>query len=135
MEVIRVRKYKVTLDDVAPADLKLADGWKKMDIRFLISRETVGSDRVCFWRTVFREQSAHEKHLHRNSAEVMYCVAGRGWGGVGDQEHEMLPGTAVYIPKGTVHWARPAAYFEIVGLYTDVGSLEESGYEFVEHIG
>jgi quercetin dioxygenase-like cupin family protein len=127
-------QFLLTVNDVAPAPVRQQDGWKNMDIRFLITRETVGSDKVCFWRTVFTAASAHEKHRHRNSAEVVYCISGQGYQGIGDEEYEIRPGSVVYIPKTTVHWTRTTGPMEIVGLYTEVGSLEESGYEFLEHL-
>jgi quercetin dioxygenase-like cupin family protein len=129
-----MRKFFLTVDDIAPAPVRQQDGWRNMDIRFLITRETVGADQVCFWRTLFTAASAHEKHRHRNSAEVVYCISGHGYQGVGDEEHEVRPGSVVYIPKDTIHGTRTTGPMEIVGLYTEVGSLEESGYEFVEHL-
>ncbi|MCL4454985.1 MAG: cupin domain-containing protein [Deinococcus sp.] len=130
-------RRKVSIDDLAPAELKREDGWKKMDIRFLISDETVGTHRVCFWRTVLAPGAAHEKHRHMNSEEVMYCISGHGAEGIGDQEYELRPGVAVFIPKGEVHWTRNLSRtepLEFVGLYTDAGNLKESDYVFVSHL-
>ena len=129
-----MRRFLVTVDEIPPAPVSAKAGWKNMDIRFLITRETVGSQTVCFWRTLFTAASAHEKHKHRNSAEVVYCISGHGYLGIDTEEREIHPGSAVYIPKNTVHWTRTTEPMEVVGLYTDAGGLEESGYEFVAHL-
>ena len=38
--------------------------------------------------------------------EAVYCVSGRGTICVGEQEHEMRPGVAVYIGRGVAHATR-----------------------------
>src|SRR5919198_2248846 len=112
--------FQINLDEMEPAPVRAEDGWRNMDIRFLINKDNAGADEVCFWRTVFPPGAAHERHYHPNAAEVLYVLRGRGAAGTGDAEHEVLPGTAQYIPAGAVHWLRnanPDEELEIVGCY------------------
>jgi mannose-6-phosphate isomerase-like protein (cupin superfamily) len=48
-------------------------------------------------------------HLHRESEEIYYFVAGRGRMRLGDAEHDVGPGDCVVIAPGTPHklWAAP----------------------------
>jgi mannose-6-phosphate isomerase-like protein (cupin superfamily) len=50
-------------------------------------------------------------HLHRESEEIYYFVAGRGRMRLGDAEHDVGAGDCVVIPPGTPHklWAAPDA--------------------------
>lgn len=122
---------------MAPADVKREEGWRNMDIRFLVSDSSGGSKSVCWWRTVFKPGAAHERHYHPNAEEVLYVLRGRGAAGTGEEEHEILPGTAQYIPAGEVHWLRNPSEdedLEIVGCYAPTASIEEAGYVFVSDI-
>ena len=131
------RHFQINISEVEPAPVRTEDGWRNMDIRFVVRGDNADSSEVCFWRTVFPPGAAHERHYHPNAAEVLYVLRGRGAAGTADEEHEVTPGTAQYIPKGAVHWLRNLdsdAELEIVGCYAPVGSLEEAGYVFVGDI-
>lgn len=123
--------------DFAPAGVAEEDGWHRMDIRFVVSRETAGSTEATMWRTFFPAGAAHKKHVHTEADEILYGIRGRGAQGIGDKEYLVEPGVAIFIPKGAVHWMRNLSGdepFEIVGVYAGVGSLEESGYVYVGEI-
>lgn len=123
--------------EVEPAPVKEEDGWRDMDIRFLVTEDNAGAQEVCWWRTVFPPGGAHERHLHPNAAEVIYILSGRGAAGAGEHEQEATEGSVIYVPRGVVHWLRnadPDRELEIVGCYAPVGSLQEAGYEFVGQI-
>jgi quercetin dioxygenase-like cupin family protein len=129
--------FQLHYSAMPPAPVKLEDGWRDMDIRFMVNRDNAGAAEICWWRTVFPPGGAHERHLHPNAAEVIYILSGRGAAGTAETEHEAIPGTAIYIPRGVVHWLRNADAdhpLEIVGAYAPVGSLEEAGYEFIGQI-
>jgi quercetin dioxygenase-like cupin family protein len=129
--------FQLHVSEMEPAGVKLEDGWREMDIRFLVNKDNAGAHEVCFWRTVFPPGAAHERHYHPNAAEVLYVVRGRGGAGTEDEEHEVTPGTAQYIPAGAVHWLRnvdPHEELEIVGCYAPAGSLDDAGYVFVSEI-
>jgi quercetin dioxygenase-like cupin family protein len=131
------KHFQLNVEEVAPAQVKNEDGWRNMDIRWIVSDENAGSKEVCFWRTIFPPGAAHERHYHPNAAEVLYVLRGRGGAGTNDEEHEITPGTAQYIPKGEVHWLRNLSEdeeLEIVGCYAPAGSLDEAGYIYVSEI-
>jgi quercetin dioxygenase-like cupin family protein len=131
------RHFQVSIDEVEPAPVRREDGWRDMDIRFVIRTDNADSSEVCFWRTVFPPGAAHERHYHPHAAEVLYVLRGRGAAGTGEEEHEILPGMAQYIPKGAVHWLRnldQEEELEIVGCYAPAGNLDEAGYVFVSDI-
>jgi quercetin dioxygenase-like cupin family protein len=131
------RHYQAHVDEVDPAPVRREEGWRNMDIRWIVSSENAGAREICFWRTVFPPGAAHERHLHPNAAEVLYVIRGRGAAGTEDEEHEVTPGTVQYIPVGAVHWLRnldDSEELEIVGCYAPAGSLEDAGYEFVSEI-
>lgn len=128
--------HSVHVEEVAPAPVGAAGGWKGLDIRFLIEGSTCAAKSICFWRTVFPPGAAHERHHHPNAEEVFFVLRGRGASGAGDGEHEVLPGMAVHVPAGVVHWFRNPGpeEVELVGTYTPVASLEEAGYVYVGEI-
>jgi quercetin dioxygenase-like cupin family protein len=131
------RHFQLNVTEIDPAPVMRDDGWRDMDIRFLVGRETANAGEVCFWRTVFPPGAAHERHYHPHAAEVLYVLRGRGAAGTEDEEHEVVPGTAQYIPPGAVHWLRNLELddeLEIVGCYAPAGSLEDAGYVFVSEI-
>jgi quercetin dioxygenase-like cupin family protein len=131
------RHFQIHVDEMAPADVTVEEGWRKMDIRFIVSNVSGGSRSVCFWRTVFPPGAAHERHYHPNAEEVLYVLRGRGAAGTEDEEHEVTPGTAQLIPAGCVHWLRNLSEteeLEIVGCYAPAAGLEEAGYVFVSQI-
>jgi quercetin dioxygenase-like cupin family protein len=129
--------FQVHVSEVEPAPVEREDGWREMDIRFLIRDDNAGSNEICFWRTVFPPGGAHERHSHPNAAEVFYVLRGRGAAGSDDTEQEVTAGSVQYIPAGVVHWFRnlePDQELELVGCYAPGGSLEAAGYEFAGEI-
>ncbi len=44
------------------------------------------------------------KHMHPDIEHEQYILKGRMVIGIGDKEHEVKEGDAVYIPAGTPHW-------------------------------
>jgi quercetin dioxygenase-like cupin family protein len=132
-----VEHFQIHHDEMEPAPVRAEDGWKRMDIRFLINKDNAGSRHACFWRTVFPPGAAHERHTHPNAAEILYVVRGRGAAGTETEEHEAPAGTAIYVPPGAVHWFRnldPDNETEIVGCYAPGGSLDDAGYEYIGEI-
>jgi quercetin dioxygenase-like cupin family protein len=133
----QTQHFQIHVDEMRPANVRVEQGWREMDIRFLVSAESGGSQHVCWWRTVFPPGAAHERHYHPNAEEVLYVLRGRGATGTEDVEHEITAGTAHYIPAGVTHWLRNASNtekLEIVGCYSPAASLEQAGYVFVSEI-
>jgi quercetin dioxygenase-like cupin family protein len=128
------REYPVTrLEDVPPEPVKEEEGWKKMDIRFVITGEKQGSKNCTMFRALFPPGARHMKHSHSNSDELFYMIRGHGASGAGEKEFEMKAGSSHFIPRGITHWLRnfsDTEPIEVVGVYLNAGNLKESGYVF-----
>lgn len=125
------------ISEIEKAPVRLEDGWRDMDIRFMVRGDNAGAKHVCWWRTVFPPGAAHERHFHPDAEEVLYVIRGRGAAGTGESEQEIGPGSVQFIAAGEIHWLRnldPQEELEIVGCYAGAASLEEAGYEFVSQI-
>jgi len=123
----------VHLEDVAPEPVTIEEGWKKMDIRFIITGERQGSKNCTMFRALFPHGARHMKHSHSNSDELFFMIRGHGASGAGKKEYEMKAGSAHFIPKGVTHWLRNLSEtepIEVVGVYLNAGNLKESGYVF-----
>lgn len=128
--------YQVHHTEVQPAAVGSDDGWRAIDIRFLIGTATTGTHDLTMWRALFAPGAAHARHTH-DAAEVFYVIRGRGAAGTGDTEYEVSAGSALYVPAGAVHWFRnpdPAEEVEIIGCYVPGGSLKAAGYHYVGEI-
>src|SRR5947209_5353159 len=127
-EEATAKHFQRHVSEVPPAGVRADAGWQGVDIRWLVSSETAGSKELCFWRTVFPPGAAHTRHIHPNAAEALFVIRGRGAAGTEDEEHEVGAGTAVYVPKGVVHWFRNVGdeELELVGCYAPAGSLEDA---------
>jgi mannose-6-phosphate isomerase-like protein (cupin superfamily) len=121
--------------------LKLADGRNEpiQDLEnaeriVLVDQDTVGAKGITFAYCKFEAKTSyHKKHVHPQAEEVMYIVSGKGIGGVGDKEFEMVAGDTIWIPRGEVHWAHNPFEepLEMIFLYTRP-TLKSAGYEIVE---
>jgi quercetin dioxygenase-like cupin family protein len=126
--------FMIHVDEVEPAPVEAEQGWRDVDIRFLITRARCGTGAVCLFRTVFPPGAAHQAHLHPNADEFFYVVRGRPTLGSDGREYEASAGTAEFVPAGRVHWLHNrdrSEAVEVVGGYLGVGSLEEAGYRAV----
>ena len=128
------REYPIVrLEDVSPEPVSLEGGWRKIDIRFIITGEREGSKNCTMFRALFPPGARHMKHSHAHSDELFYLIRGHGASGAGEREYEMKAGCAHFIPKGVTHWLRNLSAtepIEVVGVYLDAGNLKESGYVF-----
>ncbi len=129
-----IKEYPVVrLDEVAPEPVKEEGGWKKMDIRFVITGERQGSKSGTMFRALFSPGARHMKHSHSNSDELFYMIRGHGASGAGEKEYEMKAGSSHFIPRGVTHWLRNLSEtepIEVVGVYLQAGNLMGSGYMF-----
>lgn len=129
--------YMAHVDEFTPAPVGLDEGWRNMDIRFVITEALAGSKDLCLFRTVFAPGAAHERHTHENAAEFLYVVRGRAAVGAEGDEYEAPAGTLQYIPAGKIHWLRNLdddEPVELVGGYVGAGDLEGTGYRFISQI-
>jgi quercetin dioxygenase-like cupin family protein len=127
---VNTSRYKVTLDGTA-SDPGLPDrGWNRMDVRWLVTRETVGATETVFGVTIFAPGSRHEVHRHPNAEEVEYLISGRGIAYLGDDALDLGPGEAVFVPRNAYHGFKNDSDEEAVmaWCYAGAASLEEAGF-------
>jgi quercetin dioxygenase-like cupin family protein len=106
-------------------------GWVDMDVRWLVTRDTVGSDNSVFGVTYFPPGGRHEIHRHENAEEVEYLVQGEGVARVGEDDVAMGVGDAVFVPRNEYHGFRNTSDSEtavMIWCYAGAASLEEAGY-------
>ena len=106
-------------------------GWIDMDVRWLVTRQTVGADDTVFGVTYFPPGSHHEIHRHEHAEEVEYLIQGQGVARVGEDDVAMGVGDAVFVPRNDYHGFRNTSETEtavMVWCYAGAASLEEAGY-------
>jgi quercetin dioxygenase-like cupin family protein len=101
-----------------------------MDVRWLVTKETVGAAKTVFGVTFFQPGARHELHRHPNAEEVEYLVSGRGVAWVGDDAIELGPGEAVFVPQNEYHGFANTSDAEVVmaWCYAGAASLEDAGF-------
>ena len=118
--------------DATPSDVALRseDGWVDMDVRWLLTRDTVGAEHSVFGITVFPPGSKHDIHRHPNAEEFEYLVSGHGMARVGDADVELGPGEVVFVPKNNYHGFENTGDEPVLMIwgYAGAASLEEAGY-------
>jgi oxalate decarboxylase/phosphoglucose isomerase-like protein (cupin superfamily) len=126
---------KIHIDEVTPnAGSRPEDGrpgWIDMDVRWLVTRETVGSDTSVFGVTYFPPGGRHEIHRHENAEEVEYLIEGEGVARVGEDDVAMGVGDAVFVPRNEYHGFRNTSETKtavMVWYYAGAASLDEAGY-------
>jgi len=130
-------KFNIHEDEVQRARVQSEDGWREMNIKWLLCQETVGCQSAVLFKAVIRAGAAHEKHIHRQADELIYIIQGKGRHGQGEEEWDVGAGDSYFIPRGLTHWAYgtdPGDPLTLVGTYVGGGSLAETGYEFVEKL-
>lgn len=122
--------YKVTLDST-PAHPGIPErGWVSMDVRWLVTKESVGARNTVFGVTIFPPRSRHELHRHPNAEEVEYLISGSGLAYVEDDVIELGPGEAVFVPRDAYHGFENDSDEEAVmaWCYSGAANLEEAGF-------
>jgi quercetin dioxygenase-like cupin family protein len=123
---------KVHVESFEPdGSLRADDGWVNMNVKFLITRETVGAERTVFGITIFPPGSMHDIHRHPNAEETEYIVEGHGVARVGGDDVAMGPGDVVFVRPNDDHGFHNTSSTEravMVWCYGGAASLEEAGY-------
>ena len=130
-------KYSVHEKNIQPARVLRENGWREMNIKWLLGEQTVGLKSAVLFKAVIKAGAAHEKHLHRKADELVYIISGKGRHGLGEEEWDIGPGDAYLNPKDIVHWSfgtDPNDPLVLVGVYVGAGTLEDTGYEFVARL-
>jgi quercetin dioxygenase-like cupin family protein len=125
-----VHRYKVTFQGT-PSDAGIPErGWVDMDVRWLVTKESVGSEKTVFGVTVFPPGAKHDIHRHPNAEEVEYLVSGHGIAYVNDDAVELGAGEAVFVPRDAYHGFENTSNAEVVmaWCYAGAASLEDAGF-------
>lgn len=124
--------YLIKNDAIAPDESLTADrGWIDMDVRWLITRETVGAEKACMGRTHLRPGSKHDIHRHPHAEEWEYVISGHAIKHIGDGIVHMEPGDVIFVPANVYHGLENASDTEPVDTvwgYGGAANLEEAGY-------
>jgi quercetin dioxygenase-like cupin family protein len=108
-------------------------GWLKMDVRWVITEKTAGSQTTVLGRTILPPGvgAEHSIHRHPNAEEWEYVLHGVGIKHVGDESFYVRAGDIAFCPKDTYHGLENASENEpliTVWGYTGAPSLEKAGY-------
>jgi quercetin dioxygenase-like cupin family protein len=126
----KVRVDDVTIDPNLSADA----GWVNMAVQWIVTRDTVGSERTVFGVTTLPPGAHHDIHRHPNAEEVEYLVEGEGLARVGNVNVRMRAGDVVVCKAGELHGFFNTSETDkavLVWCYGGAPSLEEAGYEYV----
>jgi quercetin dioxygenase-like cupin family protein len=123
--------YKVTLERT-PSDPGLPErGWREMDVRWLVTEQTVGATATVFGVTIFPPGAKHELHRHPNVEEVEYIVSGRGIAYVDGSSVALGPAEALFVPRNAYHGFENSSDAEVVMAWCYAGAASLDGAGFV----
>lgn len=122
--------YKVSVHTTETSPGIPERGWVDMDVRWLVTKDSVGSSKTVFGVTYFPPGAKHELHRHPHAEEVEYLVSGTGTAYVADDAIELGPGEAVFVPQNAYHGFENTSDAEVVmaWYYAGAASLEDAGF-------
>lgn len=124
--------FVVRSSEVSPDTSLNADrGWVEMEVRWLISRQSVGAEQTVIGRTVLKPGSKHDIHKHPNAEEWEYVVSGSAIKHIGDESVVLEAGDVAFVPMNVYHGLENASATEPVVTiwgYSGAASLEQAGY-------
>lgn len=102
-----------------------------MHVWWLVSKESVGAQKVLLDVAEFPPHINHGLHRHPNAEEVIYLLEGEGYHLSEGDPQLQHPGEAVYVPAGEWHGFHnhtdePAT---IISAWGGVASIADAGYE------
>jgi quercetin dioxygenase-like cupin family protein len=120
-----------------PSDTSLREerGWHQMDVKWLITRGTMGASKTVVGRTYFPPGSKHDLHRHPNAEEWEFVLSGEGIKRVGDDAFVLREGEVAFCPQNVYHGLENASDTEplvTIWGYCGAASLEEAGYVLPE---
>lgn len=127
---------KIRVNDV-PSDgsLESERGWHEMNVKWLVTSETVGAKQTVFGMTVFAPGSKHAIHRHPNVEEVAYLIEGRGVARVGEIDVPLEAGELTFFPADIYHGfenTSPTETAMMIWCYAGAANLEDAGYVTLE---
>ncbi|MFR9805207.1 cupin domain-containing protein [Pseudonocardia sp. RS010] len=127
-----IAQYLIRDGAISPdSSLEPERGWIDMDVRWLITKDTVGAQLGCMGRTFLVPGGKHDIHRHPYAEEWEYVITGRAVKHVGDLTVEMGPGDVIFVPRNVYHGLENASSTEpllTVWGYQGAANLEEAGY-------
>ena len=123
-------RYKVSVREADSSPGIPERGWVDMDVRWLITKDSVGASKTVFGVTHFPPGARHELHRHPNAEEVEYLISGSGVAYVGEDAVELAAGEAVFVPQNAYHGFENTSDSEVVmaWCYAGAASLEDAGF-------
>jgi oxalate decarboxylase/phosphoglucose isomerase-like protein (cupin superfamily) len=123
-------QYKVSVRGARPSPGIPERGWVDMDVRWLVTKDSVGASKTVFGVTHFPPGARHEMHRHPNAEEVEYLVSGSGTAYVGADAVALGPGEGVFVPQNEYHGFENTSDDEVVmaWCYAGAASLEDAGF-------
>ena len=129
-------RYRVSSMKVDPdASLSADEGWVDMEVRWLITADSVGAEQTVVGRTVLKPGSKHDIHRHPHAEEWEYVVSGAAIKHVGHDSVRLETGDVVFVPANVFHGLENASDTEPVVTvwgYSGAATLEAAGYELPE---
>ena len=122
-----VRSAAVPPDGSLSADR----GWVGMEVRWLVTAESVGAEQTVIGRTVLRPGSRHDIHRHPHAEEWEYVVSGTAIKHIGDRSVRLEAGDVVFVPRNEYHGLENASDTDDVVTiwgYSGASTLEQAGY-------
>jgi quercetin dioxygenase-like cupin family protein len=134
-------RYKFNPGDVkADRSLREDRGWLKMDVRWVVTENSAGSEVTVIGRTILPPGvgAMHAIHRHPNAEEWEYVIHGTGIKHVGEESFYVRPGDVAFIPRNVYHGLENASDNEpliTIWGYSGAPSLEKAGYVIPEDEG
>lgn len=131
-------RYKFNPGDVkSDRTLREDRGWLRMDVRWVITEKTAGSEMTVVGRTILPPGvgAEHSIHRHPHAEEWEYVLHGFGIKHVGDETFYVRAGDIAFVPKDAYHGLENASENEpLITLwgYSGAPSLEKAGYVIPE---
>ena len=123
---------KVHVESFRPdGTLRSEDGWVNVNVKFLITSDTVGAQHSVFGITIFPPGAKHDIHRHPHAEETEYILEGHGVARVGDVDVEMGPGDIVFVQQDDWHGFHNESETDravMIWSYGGAASLKEAGY-------
>lgn len=139
MPVSETSRYKIQPEERRPdGTLREEEGWHRMDVRWLITGESMGSKMTVVGRTTMPPgvKAQHAMHRHPNAEEWECVLQGVGIKHVGPESFVLRPGDVAFVPRDVYHGLENASDTETLVTiwgYCGASSLAEAGYIIPEN--
>jgi quercetin dioxygenase-like cupin family protein len=138
MAASETSRFKIAPGDRSPdRSLRGDQGWHHMDVRWLITHDSVGSTMTVVGRTTMPPgvKAQHAWHRHPNAEEWELVVQGVGVKHVGEETFILRSGDIAFVPRDVYHGLENGSDTETlvtVWGYSGAASLEQAGYVIPE---